>query len=174
MYLGHVGIALAVKGVRRDIAFLVLLVGTYASDWVDSGLCLAGAYDRLGMLSHSLPAIAVLSAIAIVAYGLHTRDLTGGLVLAGVVISHMLLDMITGYKPTWPGGPVLGLGLYAHPVKDFLLETLVIVGGAAIYGRSLPARSRPWIDVALMVGALILMQGAVTLVRALTVALPKC
>lgn len=174
MYLGHVGIALAVKGARRDIAFLVLLVATYASDWVDSGLCLAGAYDRLGMLSHSLPAVAVLTAIAVAAYGLHTRSVTGGLVVAGVVISHMLLDMITGYKPTWPGGPVLGLGLYAHPVKDFLLESLLLVGGVAIYGRSLPARRQPWIDVALMAGTLILMQAAVTVVRALTVDLPKC
>lgn len=174
MYLGHVGIALGVKGVRRDIAFLVLLVATYASDWVDSGLCIAGAYDRLGMLSHSLPAVAVLTAIAVAGYGLHTRDLTGGLVVAGVVISHMLLDMITGYKPTWPGGPVLGLGLYAHPVQDFVLESLVLIGGVALYARSLPVRRRPWIDVALMACTLILMQGAVTVVRALTVALPKC
>ena len=174
MYLGHVGIALAVKGVRRDIAFLVLLVATYASDWIDSGLCLAGAYDPLGMISHSLPAVAVLSAIAVIAYGVRTRDLAGGLIVAGVVFSHILLDFVTGYKPTWPGGPVLGLGLYSHPVKDLVLESLIIILGVALYGRSLPARSRPWIDVALMAGTLILMQGAVTLVHALTVALPKC
>lgn len=174
MYLGHVGIALAVKGVRRDITFLVLLVATYASDWIDSGLCLAGAYDRQGMISHSLPAVAVLSAIAVMSYGLRTRDLAGGLIVAGVVFSHVLLDLVTGYKPTWPGGPVLGLGLYAHPVQDFVLESLIIVVGVVVYSRSLPARSRPWIDVALMGGALILMQGGVTLVRALTVALPKC
>lgn len=174
MYLGHVGIALAVKGVRRDIAFLILLVATYASDWIDSGLCLAGAYDPLGMVSHSLPAVALLSAIAVTAYAVRTRDLAGGLIVAGVVVSHVLLDLVTGYKPTWPGGPVLGLGLYSHPVKDFVLESLIIVAGVGLYARSLPARSRPWIDVAVMAGALILMQGAVTLVRALTVALPKC
>lgn len=174
MYLGHVGIALAVKGVRRDIAFLVLLIATYASDWIDSVLCVAGAYDPLGMISHSLPAVAALSAIAVIAYGVHTRDLAGALVVGTVVLSHTLLDLVTGFKPTWPGGPVLGLGWYAHPAKDFMLESLVIIAGVGIYSRSLPARSRPWIDVALMVGTLVAMQGAVILMRALTVALPKC
>lgn len=174
MYLGHVGIALAVKGVRRDIAFIVLLVATYAPDWIDSGLCLAGAYDPLGMLSHSLPAVALLSAVAFTAYGLRTRDFAGALIVGAVVVSHTVLDLVTGYKPTWPGGPVLGLALYAHPLKDFVVESLVIASGVALYRRSLPPRSRPWIDLALMLGALVLMQGAITLMRALTVALPKC
>jgi len=174
VYLGHVGIALAVKGVRRDIAFLVLLLATYASDWIDSGLCLVGAYDPLGMFSHSLPAVAVLSAVGVSVYGVRTRDLVGAMIVAAVVVSHALLDMVTGYKPTWPGGPVIGLGLYAQPAKDFVIESTVIVAGVVLYRRSLPARSRPWIDVALMLGALIIMQGAITLMRALTVSLPKC
>lgn len=174
MYLGHVGIALAAKGVRRDLALLVLLVATYAPDWVDAGLCVMGAYDRNGMFSHSFPAVALLGVIAVAAYHLHTRDLVGSLIVAGVVLSHTLLDLITGYKPTWPGGPMIGFGLYRHPVADLVVESVVIVIGVVLYRRTLPPRSRPWIDVAIMLVALLAMQTAITMIRALTVSLPKC
>jgi len=174
MYLGHVGIALGVRGLRRDIALLVLLVATYAPDWVDSGLCLAGAYDPRGMLSHSLPAVAVLGAIVLTTYRIKRLDMVSALVVTGVVVSHMLLDWITGYKPTWPGGPMIGFRLYGHPIADLVLESALIVAGVFLYRRSLPARARPWIDVATMIGALIVMQAVITIARALTVSLPKC
>ena len=174
MYLGHVGIALAAKGVRRDVALLVLLIATYAPDWVDSGLCLAGAYDPRGMFSHSLPAVAVMSVIAVAAYRIYSRDSAASWLIAAVIFSHVLMDLVTGHKPTWPGGPMIGLGLYRQPLADFLVEGALIVAGVTIYRHTLPPRSRPWIDVAAMAGALILMQAAITLMRALTVALPKC
>ncbi len=174
MYLGHVGIALGAKGVRRDIGLPVLLIATYAPDWIDSGLCLAGAFDPRGMMSHSLPAVALLCAIALTMYRVKRGDMVSGLIVAGVVVSHMVLDWITGYKPTWPGGPMIGLRLYAHPTADLILESVVIVVGAFLYRRSLPARARPWIDVATMIGALVIMQAIITIARALTVALPKC
>ena len=174
MYLGHVGVALGAKGLRRDTALLVLLVATYAPDWVDSGLCLAGAYDPRGMLSHSLPAVAVIGAIVLTTYRVKRLDMVSGLIVAGVVVSHMLLDWITGYKPTWPGGPMIGFRLYGHPIADLVLESAVIVIGVSLYRRSLPARARPWIDVATMIGVLVLMQAVITIARALTVSLPKC
>ena len=174
MYLGHVGIALGAKGVRRDIALLVLLVATYAPDWVDAGLCVMGAYDPRGMLSHSLPATLLLGALSITAYSLYASDLRGGLIVAGVVVSHVLLDLINGYKPTWPDGPTIGLGLYRYPLADLLIESVVILIGVVLYRGTLPARSRAWIDVAAMLGALLVMQSTVTAIRALTVSLPKC
>ena len=174
MYLGHVGIALGAKGVRRDIALLVLLVAAYAPDWVDAGLCVMGAYDPRGIFSHSFPAIAILGAVGVVVYHRYTLDLAGSLIVGGIVISHLVLDLITGYKPTWPGGPMIGLGLYRHPVADLAIESLVIAIGVALYQRTLPPRSRPWIDVATMLGALLAMQTAITALRALTVSLPKC
>lgn len=174
MYLGHVGIALGAKGLKRDIPLLVLLIATYAPDWVDSGLCIVGAYDPRGMFSHSLPAVAVLLAIALATYRVKRLDMVSGLVVAGVIVSHMAVDWITGYKPTWPGGPMIGLRLYGHPVANLILESAVIAIGVLLYRRSLPARSRPWIDVAAMLGALIAMQAALTVARALTAALPKC
>ena len=174
MYLGHVGIALGAKGVRPRITLLVLLVATYVPDWVDAGLCVIGAYDRNGMLSHSFAAVTLLGTVAVAAYAFRTKDVAGSLIVGAVVLSHALLDLVTGYKPTWPGGPMIGLGLYRHPLADLAIESVVIVIGVALYRRSLPARSLPWVDVTAMLGALLLMQTAITAIRALTVSLPKC
>ncbi len=174
MYVGHVGAALGAKRVRRSIGLLVLLVATYMPDWVDTGLCLAGAFSPREMLSHSIPAIVLFTAIAFAAYAIGTRDWSGALVVAAVIASHMVLDWITGYKPTWPGGPMIGLQLYDHPIADFVAEAVVIVIGALLYARTLPPRKRPWVDVSAMLGALLLLQLAVDIARLLMKSLPKC
>lgn len=174
MYIGHVGAALAAKRVRRSIGLLVLLVATYTPDWVDTGLCLAGAYNPHGMLSHSIPAILVLALAGCAWYGVVTRDWTAALVVAAVIVSHMFLDWITGYKPTWPGGPMIGLQLYDHPIADFAAEGLAITIGALLYARTLPPRRRPWTDVSIMVGALLLMQLAIDVAQMMMKSLPKC
>jgi membrane-bound metal-dependent hydrolase YbcI (DUF457 family) len=174
VYIGHVGAALAAKRVRRSIGLLVLLVATYTPDWVDSGLCAAGAYNPHEMLSHSIPAILVLALAGFVCYGIATRDWTAALVIAAVILSHMFLDWITGSKPTWPGGPMIGFGLYEHPIRDFIAEGVVIAIGALIYARTLPPRRRPWTDVSIMLGALLLIQLAIDVAQVLMKSLPKC
>ena len=124
MYIGHVGPALAAKRVRSSVGLLALLIATYTPDWVDTGMCLAGTFDSREMLSHSIPAIIVFAALGFAIYALATRDWRGALVVAGVIVSHMFLDWITGYKPTWPGGPMIGLQLYDHPVADFVADAM--------------------------------------------------
>jgi hypothetical protein len=86
----------------------------------------------------------------------------------------MFLDWITGYKPTWPGGPMIGLRLYDHPVADFIAEGVVIVIGALLYARTLPPRKRPWIDAWAMLGALLLIQLGVDIAWIVLKTLPKC
>jgi membrane-bound metal-dependent hydrolase YbcI (DUF457 family) len=174
MYIGHVGAALAAKRVRRSIGLLVLLVATYVPDWVDTGLCLAGASNQGGMLSHSIPAVLLFALVGFVVYGVATRDWRGALVVAAVIVSHILFDWITGYKPTWPGGPMIGLRLYDHPIADFVVEAIVILIGALLYRRTLPARRRPWADVSIMIGALLALQLAIDVAHLLMKSLPKC
>jgi hypothetical protein len=174
MYIGHVGAALAAKRVRRSIGLLVLLVATYTQDWVDTGLCLAGAYNQKEMLSHSIPAVLLFALIGFVAYAAATRDWTGALVIAAVILSHIFLDWITGYKPTWPGGPMIGLNLYDHPIADFVAEGIVILAGALLYGRTLPARRRPWADISIMLGALLSLQLTIDVAHLLMKQIPKC
>jgi hypothetical protein len=174
MYIGHVGAALAAKRARRSIGLLVLLVATYTPDWVDTGLCLAGAYNPEGMLSHSIPAIALLALVGFAAYAIATRDWTSSDLVAAVIVSHMFLDWITGYKPTWLGGPMIGLRLYDHPIADFIAEGVVIGIGALFYARTLPPRRRPWIDVSIMVGALLALQLGIDIAHIVMKSLPKC
>jgi LexA-binding, inner membrane-associated putative hydrolase len=174
VYIGHVGAALAAKRARTGIGLLVLLLATYAPDWVDTGLCLAGAYDPQEMLSHSIPAVVLFALAGFSAYALVTRDWTGGLVIAALILSHMLLDWITGYKPTWPGGPRIGLQLYDRPIADFIAEGIVIFVGALLYGRTLPPRQRPWVDVSIMLGALLALQLTIDIAHMLMKSLPKC
>lgn len=174
MYIGHVGAALAAKRLRTSIGLLTLLVATYSPDWVDSALCLAGVSNPQGMLSHSVPAVVVFSMAGLALYILNTRDWTGGLLVAGVILSHMFLDWVTGYKPTWPGGPMIGLRLYSHPVLDFMVEGVLIAVGVALYRRTLPSRQHAWRDVSVMLGALLLLQLGVDLAHMLFKTLPKC
>jgi hypothetical protein len=174
MYIGHVGVALAGKRARASVGLLVLLVATYAPDWVDAGLCVAGVYNPDALFSHSVPAIALLALVGLAAYGLTTRDWTGGIIVGGVVVSHMLLDWVTGHKPSWPGGQMIGLGLYAHPVADFIVEGVLIVIGALLYGRTLPSRQRAWRDVSIMIGALVALQLGIDVAHMLLKTLPKC
>ena len=70
MYIGHVGVALAAKRLRLSVGLLVLLVATYAPDWIDSGLCILGGYDSRQMLSHSIPAVLIFALAGFVAYTL--------------------------------------------------------------------------------------------------------
>lgn len=174
MYIGHVGAALAAKRVRMSVGLLVLLIATYTPDWVDTGLCLTGGFDPREMLSHSIPAVLVFTVLGFVAYTGITRDRRGGMVVATVIFSHMFLDWITGTKPTWPGGPTIGLDLYSHPIADFIAEGVVIAIGALLYARTLPPRRRPWIDLTVMLGALLVLQLAIDVAHLLFKSLPKC
>ena len=174
MYIGHVGAALAAKRVRASVGLLPLLIATYTPDWVDTGLCLAGAYDPRAMLSHSVPSVLIFALLGFTGYTLVTRDWTGGLVIAAVIVSHMLLDWITGYKPTWPGGPMIGLQLYDYPIADFVAEGATVVVGSLLYARTLPPRQRAWVDVSIMLAALLVLQLTIDVAHLLNFRIPKC
>ena len=174
MYVGHVGAALAAKRFRQSIGLALLVVATYAPDWVDAGLCLAGKSNPIELLSHSIPAVAFLALVALAGYGIFTQDWKGGAVLAAVLVSHMFLDWITGNKPTWPGGPMIGLELYSHPIADFVAEAVVISVGGMLYARTLASRKRPWVDASVMLGVLLLVQLAIDMAHLMLKTMPKC
>ena len=157
-----------------SVGLLAFLIATYTPDWVDTGLCLAGGFDPREMLSHSIPAVVVFTVIGFVTYTSTTRDWIGGTLVAAVILSHMFLDWITGAKPTWPGGPLIGFQLYSHPIGDFIAEGAVIAIGAIAYAPTLPRRRRPWIDLTIMLGALLALQLTIDVAHLLFGSLPKC
>lgn len=167
MYTGHLGVALAAKGARPGVALWALVVASQACDWADAVAWAIGhpdprssrwlAFDdwTAQMASHSVPAVLALAIVFAAGYWAATRDRRGAALIAGVTISHVLADYVTSVKPTWPGGPRIGLALYAHPAADFLVETAIVCGGWLLYRRSLPecrgASRTAWLMLALLV-----------------------
>jgi hypothetical protein len=89
-------------------------------------------------------------------------------------VSHAAGDYLTGLKPTWSGGPMIGLELYRRPLIDFVIESTVVVCGWLVYRQSLPLQQRSSRPVFTLLGALVLIQGAADVVFSLTTGLRKC
>lgn len=173
MYVGHLGVALGAKRFAPSVALAALVFATYLPDWIDASLCVTGRYHDAQMLSHSIPAALALAALAGIA--LSVRGNREALVIvAAIVVSHVLLDYITGIKPTWPGGPFIGLQMYGHPVADFFIESIVIVSGWTLYNRTVgPSQGRWNLSVVLLI-LLLAMQAAVDALRLLAPSINKC
>jgi hypothetical protein len=142
MYIGHLGLALAAKGMRHTAPLWLLVVATQGCDWVQAVACVAAPAGASAMWSHSIPMVAALAAALWLASYLLTRDHAIAALTGALAVSHMLADYVTGLKPTWPGGPTIGLRLYAHPLGDLVLETAVLLLGWLFYRKSLPNASR--------------------------------
>jgi hypothetical protein len=175
MYAGHVGVALGAHGIRRAIPLWFLVITSQLPDWADAAFCLAGIRPLpLGILSHSIPAVGSLALIAALVYVIAWRDPAGVLIVVAVVVSHAVGDYFTGIKPTWPGGPMIGLELYKQPFVDLAMESAIIIGGWAVYRKSLPVErqsSRPMFTV---LGALLAIQIAADIVLTFAKGLRKC
>jgi hypothetical protein len=132
----------------------------FAAQGPDWGDAVAEALSRpaaaTGWAPHGLPLLeAGALAAALLAFVVNRRRLMrgevdddapgrGAIIAFFAYVSHWIADLFTGYKPTWPGGPVVGLGWYSHPRRDFALESLVVVAGWILWRRSLPdARGKP-------------------------------
>ena len=159
MYVGHVGIALGVKGWKQTIPLWALVLAAQGPDWIDTALaptCLGG--DRAAMWSHSLPSVFICAA----AVGLLARVRWQSAVVAWTVsstyLSHIVADYITGRKPLVPGAPLFGLSLYDRPQWDFVLELTVIAIGWSLWRTSLSREQRNRPAAWLMLAGLIAIQ----------------
>lgn len=126
------------------------------------------------MFSHSFGAIALLTLIATVAYLVVTRDLVGAAFVGALVVSHVLGDYVTGLKPTWSGGPLIGLQLYRHPAWDFVVEGVVILTGWLIYRASLSRERRSAHETWALLGVLLALQALADVVFFISPGLRKC
>lgn len=175
MYVGHVGFALGAKGLRSSLPLWVLIIASQLPDWADATVCLAGvAASAPGLYSHSFPAIAVLTVVGALVYLVTTRDVAGATLVGALVVSHALGDYVTGLKPTWVGGPMIGLQLYRHPALDFVVEAVVILLGWLIYRASFPREKQSSRDIWSMLGVLLAIQALADIVFSLSPSLRKC
>jgi membrane-bound metal-dependent hydrolase YbcI (DUF457 family) len=128
------------KAVRPRIPMALLVPVAYAPDLIE--LLLAQAGHRNREISHSLISIGIGATIVALAYFLAKRDRASAAVLWLTYASHWPADFITGRKPTWPGGPTVGLFLYQRPVADAVVESIMVVVCWLIYRASLSPASR--------------------------------
>jgi hypothetical protein len=175
VYAGHVGVALGAKGIRKSLPLWALIIASQLPDWTDATMCIAGFTSSTpGMLSHSFPAIGILTLAAGLAYLASTRDVIGSAFIGVLVISHAMADYLTGTKPTWIGGPMIGLQLYHHPAIDFAVEGIVIFAGWLLYRSSFPRDRRNAREVLSILGVLLALQLAADIVFATITGLRKC
>jgi membrane-bound metal-dependent hydrolase YbcI (DUF457 family) len=156
VYAGHAALALLAKAKRPRIAIALLVPIAFAPDLIEWIAAALGHHNR--EISHSIVSVGLGASVVALAYWLVTRVVADAAVVWLLYVSHWPADYITGLKPTWPGGPMVGLLLYTRPVLDALLESALVVVCWFVYRESLPAPARRRVMLALMPLGLIAMQ----------------
>ena len=113
--------------------------------------CWCSASSRYGSLdfvsypySHSLAADVAWAALLAGAYWLLRRDNRGAAWIAALVVSHWILDALSHRPdvPIWPGGPVVGAGLWYSLPLTLVAEFGLFGAGVWIYTSATRARDR--------------------------------
>lgn len=130
MVTGHLATAYAARRRWPRANLLALLLASIIPDLADFALPQGDqCRTACGLYTHAAPAVFVLAlAAAFLAWEIFHRRATAYLV-AALVLLHVAMDLVTGLKPYWPGGPPLGLALYNHAPADFILEVALVAGG---------------------------------------------
>jgi hypothetical protein len=135
LFAGHAGFALLAKAARPRIPLVVLLPVAFAPDIIESMFDVLGQHNR--ELSHSLVSVGLGATIIALIYLVATRARGDAFVLWLTYASHWPADFVTGTKPTWPGGPDVGLQFYERPVADCAIECIVVIICWIVYRRAM-------------------------------------
>lgn len=159
MFIGHYGPALAAKPADRRIPLWLLFIAVQWMDLCWSALVMAGV-EKLRIVpgftegspldlyympfTHGLLGALALSALlgGISAAFFEGRRFRIFAVIAAAVFSHWLLDLVVHVPdlPLWENTLKVGFGLWRWASISVPLEIAVLVAGALVYARHLPAR----------------------------------
>jgi hypothetical protein len=157
MTAGHFGLAAGIKAWAPRLPLWVLMVSTYLLDIVFIVLFplkiewlspadpkqpdVYGGSVIHAYYTHSLIGALLISSVAGVVAG-KIRDRRGGIVIAALVFSHWILDLVVHRPdlPILPGNlghlPLLGFGLWRFPWMSVALELTLILWGSRLYYRT--------------------------------------
>jgi hypothetical protein len=159
MFVGHLALALGTRSVGPKVPLGAAVAASFGLDLLWPALLLIGAesvrvqpgdtaFTNLSFTSypwsHSLFVVAGWSALTMIlaqrAYG----SARTGRWLGALVLSHWVLDVITHRPdlPLWPGGPVVGLGLWNSIAATIVVEGALLAAGLWLYLRASEARDR--------------------------------
>jgi hypothetical protein len=113
LYVGHVALAMVAKSARPRIPMALLVPVAFAPDWIEWFFDPTGHRNR--EISHSLVSVGIAATLVALAYFVTTRARADAIAVWLMYALHWPADFITGLKPTWPGGPMVGLYLYKQP-----------------------------------------------------------
>lgn len=172
MFIGHFAPAMIAARHKDAPSLPVLFIGAQLVDWAFFGLLLTGAekmrvtpgisamnpMDLYHMpYTHSL----LGSAIFALAFGAlifaATRNRTGALIAAAVVLSHWFLDLLVHVPDLTLAGspPKMGFGLWNHPSIEMPLELALTFGSLWLYAKIAKPKVLP---LASLAGVLLLLQ----------------
>jgi hypothetical protein len=152
VYAGHLGVALAAKGVRREEPLATLIAASIVTDLIVSGRTLARVGLPELLRPHSIPGTLALGLVLGIIVLVFTRSSRRAVFVGSLVPLHTLADYITSSLPTWPGGPRIGLFLYRFPIVDLVIECAVILAGWWLYRRGLAPKARnSWATWAMLI-----------------------
>jgi len=157
MFIGHFGLAFAAKRAApraplavlfaaaqlADLLWPVFLVVGLESVRIDPGNTAVTPLDFVSYpFSHSLLMLVVYAAIAAGLCLMVTRDRRTAPVVAALVVSHWVLDVVTHRPdmPLYPGGPKLGFGLWHSIAATVAVEVPLYAAGVWLYLESTRAR----------------------------------
>ena len=148
MFLGHYALALGAKRETSRTSLGVLFAAAQLPDLLWPIFLLLG-WERIAPgdrgftsisftyypWSHSLLLVIGWGILASIFYFAITRDRRGATFVALLAVSHWVLDYITHRPdlPLYPGGPLVGLGLWNSATATVVIEGLMWVAGIAIY-----------------------------------------
>lgn len=137
MLIGHLGPACAARARWADIPTAWLVGATMAPDLARLALSATPAASRsdLNQYTHYLPWSLVLAAAAALLAWLVRRERRVALVIGTVLLSHIALDMISGHKPLWSGGP-MGLDAQRYQQIEFVIEAALFLMGWRLLRRA--------------------------------------
>jgi len=163
MIAGHFGLAAGIKKLAPRLPLWSLFLATFFLDVVFIFFAAAGLEKIVpidpanpnvygGSLihanyTHSLVGALIISAIVGVVAGWRWGK-RGGYVIAGVVFSHWILDLIVHHPdlPIFPGNmgnlPLLGFGLWQYPIISATIDLVLVIGGVWFYYRAATQAAR--------------------------------
>jgi len=157
MFIGHFALGLAAKRAAPRVSLVILFVAVQLADLLWPLLVMTGveqvrldpgatAFTPLDFISypysHSLLSLVVLGLVLGYAYRQVTGNRGAVLLLASLVVSHWVLDVVTHRPdvPLYPGGPRLGLGLWNSIPATLAVEIPIFAAGLWLYLLSTTAR----------------------------------
>lgn len=175
MFIGHFALGLAAKRATPNVSLALLFTAAQLADTLWPIFLATGleqvriepgntAFTPLDFVSypysHSLILLGAWGLTMALACRAFVRDGWVVPVIAGLVVSHWLLDFITHRPdmPVYPGSPKLGLGLWNSIPATVAVEVPMFLAGVWIYARSTRARDGvgQWAFISLMVTLLLI------------------